>query len=99
MENSISTSIYDRLRNEVRRIAVHSGNLIVGDSVMLNPLFRSLRDSFPDSKLDYIGYIQPFVANLVKRVLPFDEFIKLELKKDISSAVIEFFRSIRELRK
>ena len=91
--------IFEKLKADVHHIAVHSGNLIVGDTVMLNPLMRSLRDSFPLASCDYIGFIQPFVMNFARRVLLFDNYVKLELKKDLFSAVGEFFTSIPVLKK
>ena len=99
MDQPSDRNIYEQLKNDVRRIAVHSGNLIVGDTVMLNPLVRSLRDSFPDVPIDYIGYVQPFVVNFVRRVLPVNDFVKLELKKNLISAAAEFFPAIRKLRR
>jgi len=99
MNQPSDRNIYEQLKNDVHRIAVHSGNLIVGDTVMLNPLVRSLKDSFPDVPIDYIGYVQLFVANFVRRVLPVNDFIKLELKKNIISAAAEFFPAILELRR
>jgi ADP-heptose:LPS heptosyltransferase len=74
-ENSFSL-----IREKVKRIGIHSGNLIVGDTVMLNPLARSLRDSLPDAHIDHIGVVQPFVREFCQKVLPINNFIPLELK-------------------
>jgi len=91
--------MYERLKRDIKRIAVHSGSLIVGDAVMLNPLVRSLRDSFPGTTIDYIGNVKPFVMEFAKRVLPFDHFIEMELKGGAFSIVRDLAGMVFKIRK
>ena len=72
---------YLKIRKKVKKILVLVGKPGLGDLIISIPFFMTLRKSFPEAKISYLGKIAPFLKNLFS-LLPIDEELYFDLLID-----------------
>ena len=74
---------YLKLQKKVKKILVLVGKPGLGDLIISIPFFRTLRKSFPEAKISYLGKIAPFLKNLLS-LLPIDEELYFDPERKLN---------------
>ncbi|MFH2138876.1 MAG: glycosyltransferase family 9 protein [Candidatus Omnitrophota bacterium] len=70
--------IYRDILSQIKEIAVYKGGGGLGDLVVGIPLFKSLKQAFPDAKISYMGTIYPRFEKIFKSIDYIDDYIHYE---------------------
>jgi len=76
---------YLKIRKKVKKILVLVGKPGLGDLIISIPFFTTLRKSFPEAKISYLGKIAPFLKNLFS-LLPVDEELYFDPERRLNYA-------------
>ncbi|MCP4650085.1 MAG: glycosyltransferase family 9 protein [PVC group bacterium] len=70
--------IYLKIASRIKNIAVYKGGGGLGDLVVGIPLFRALKQHFPQARISYMGTIYPRFEEIFKSISDIDEYIHYE---------------------
>ena len=82
--------IFEKLKAEVREIAVYKGGGGLGDLVVAVSFFKTLKVAFPQAKIKYMGIIYPRFKRIFDSIPYIDGYIHYE-RPDKGKRLKEFF--------
>lgn len=82
--------LFEKLRNEVREIAIYKGGGGLGDLVVAASFFKSFKQAFPNAKIKYMGIIYPRFKKIFDSIPYIDGYIHYE-RPDKGKRMKEYF--------
>jgi len=83
-------NIFERIRPQIKEIAVYKGGGGLGDLVVGAPFFKSLKAAFPEASVKYMGIIYPRFENIFKSINYIDGYIHYQ-RPDKGKGMDEYF--------